>query len=57
MLMLAVLLAAAPTAVAFYLPGVAPMDYKAGDAMRVKVEALTSVKTQLPYEYYVLPFW
>jgi len=24
--------------------------------MRVKVEALTSVKTQLPYEYYVLPF-
>jgi len=41
---------------AFYLPGVAPTDYELGEAMRVKVEALTSVKTQLPYEYYVLPF-
>jgi transmembrane 9 superfamily protein 2/4 len=47
----------APALVAgFYLPGVAPTDYKAGDELRAKVEALTSVRTQLPYEYYVLPF-
>jgi transmembrane 9 superfamily protein 2/4 len=44
------------TSCAFYLPGVAPRDYNPGEDMRVKVEALTSVKTQLPYEYYVLPF-
>uniref|UniRef100_A0A7S0EMU6 Transmembrane 9 superfamily member n=1 Tax=Hanusia phi TaxID=3032 RepID=A0A7S0EMU6_9CRYP len=44
------------SAIAFYLPGVAPTDYDLGDTMKVKVEALTSVKTQLPYEYYVLPF-
>jgi len=50
-----VLLAATPAA-AFYLPGVAPTDYGVGNPMNVKVEALTSVKTQLPYEYYVLPF-
>lgn len=51
-----VLLGAAQLSVGFYLPGVAPTDYKAGDQLRAKVEALTSVRTQLPYEYYVLPF-
>jgi len=56
MLLAVVLLAAAANVSAFYLPGVAPTDYSLGDKMQVKVEALTSVKTQLPYEYYVLPF-
>mmetsp|Transcript_99023 Transcript_99023/g.144844 ORF Transcript_99023/g.144844 Transcript_99023/m.144844 type:complete len:666 (+) Transcript_99023:55-2052(+) len=51
-----VLLGAAQLSLGFYLPGVAPTDYKAGDQLRAKVEALTSVRTQLPYEYYVLPF-
>jgi len=41
---------------AFYLPGVAPTDYQPGKTLNAKVEALTSVRTQLPYEYYVLPF-
>ncbi|KAJ1495525.1 hypothetical protein T484DRAFT_1651283 [Baffinella frigidus] len=49
-------LCALPLAVGFYLPGVAPTDYALGDELRAKVEALTSVRTQLPYEYYSLPF-
>eukprot|EP00927_Polykrikos_kofoidii_P055467 TRINITY_DN49717_c0_g1_i1.p1 TRINITY_DN49717_c0_g1~~TRINITY_DN49717_c0_g1_i1.p1 ORF type:complete len:653 (-),score=106.61 TRINITY_DN49717_c0_g1_i1:194-2083(-) len=41
---------------AFYLPGVAPMEYAEGSSVPLKVNKLTSVKTQLPYRYYVLPF-
>ncbi|KAI4379863.1 hypothetical protein MLD38_006106 [Melastoma candidum] len=40
----------------FYLPGVAPEDFRTGDPLRVKVNKLTSIKTQLPYSYYSLPF-
>mmetsp|Transcript_2627 Transcript_2627/g.8786 ORF Transcript_2627/g.8786 Transcript_2627/m.8786 type:complete len:631 (+) Transcript_2627:50-1942(+) len=41
---------------AFYLPGVAPREYAAGEKVELKVNKLTSTKTQLPYEYYALPF-
>jgi transmembrane 9 superfamily protein 2/4 len=41
---------------AFYLPGVAPRDYLPGEKVELKVNKLTSTKTQLPYEYYSLPF-
>jgi len=41
---------------AFYLPGIAPRNYEEGDMIEVKVTGLDSVKTQLPYEYYSLPF-
>ncbi|WZN62081.1 endomembrane protein [Chloropicon roscoffensis] len=41
---------------AFYLPGVAPQDYERDDLVNIKVNKLSSVKTQLPYEYYHLPF-
>ncbi|KAL6541101.1 Transmembrane 9 superfamily member 8 [Orobanche minor] len=40
----------------FYLPGVAPQDFIKGDLLKVKVNKLTSVKTQLPYSYYSLPY-
>ena len=40
----------------FYLPGVIPHDYKEGERVKVKVNRLDSVRTQLPYEYYSLPF-
>ncbi|MED6138625.1 Transmembrane 9 superfamily member 8 [Stylosanthes scabra] len=40
----------------FYLPGVAPADFHKGDILRVKVNKLTSTKTQLPYSYYSLPY-
>lgn len=41
---------------AFYLPGVAPHDYAPGEHVELKVNKLTSTKTQLPFEYYALPF-
>ncbi|RWR82576.1 transmembrane 9 superfamily member 10-like protein [Cinnamomum micranthum f. kanehirae] len=40
----------------FYLPGVAPEDFEKGDLLKVKVNKLTSTKTQLPYSYYSLPY-
>eukprot|EP00448_Togula_jolla_P019785 CAMPEP_0170577648 /NCGR_PEP_ID=MMETSP0224-20130122/5042_1 /TAXON_ID=285029 /ORGANISM="Togula jolla, Strain CCCM 725" /LENGTH=625 /DNA_ID=CAMNT_0010900579 /DNA_START=124 /DNA_END=2001 /DNA_ORIENTATION=- len=40
---------------AFYLPGVAPTQYEEGARVELKVNKLTSVKTQLPYSYYTLP--
>eukprot|EP00435_Cladocopium_sp_Y103_P035524 s296_g9.t1 len=44
------------TSQAFYLPGVAPVEYSDGARVDLKVNKLTSVKTQLPYDYYTLPF-
>lgn len=40
----------------FYLPGVSPQDFHKGDELKVKVNKLTSIKTQLPYSYYSLPY-
>ncbi|KAJ4953989.1 hypothetical protein NE237_030821 [Protea cynaroides] len=40
----------------FYLPGVAPEDFEKGNLLKVKVNKLTSTKTQLPYSYYSLPY-
>mmetsp|Transcript_17812 Transcript_17812/g.55831 ORF Transcript_17812/g.55831 Transcript_17812/m.55831 type:complete len:648 (-) Transcript_17812:358-2301(-) len=37
---------------AFYLPGVAPREYKQGDKVELKVNKLTSIHTQIPYDYY-----
>jgi len=51
----AILLLVVPTA-AFYLPGVAPIDYRDGESIDLKVNKLTSTKTHLPYEWYDLPF-
>eukprot|EP00727_Mastigamoeba_balamuthi_P004264 m51a1_g13835 putative transmembrane 9 superfamily member 4-like (637) ;mRNA; r:508119-510590 len=40
-----------------YLPGISPHDYSKGDVVDLKVNKLTSVKTQLPYDFYdALPF-
>lgn len=40
----------------FYVPGVAPVEFKNGSKIEVKAVKLTSTMTQLPYEYYSLPF-
>lgn len=40
----------------FYIPGVQPQSFKDGDAVEMKVNALTSVHTQIPKDYYKLPF-
>lgn len=41
---------------AFYLPGVAPRGYKLDEPVLMEVNKIHSVKTQLPYRYYDLPF-
>ena len=40
----------------FYVPGVAPTDFKEGEEVGLKAIKMTSSHTQLPYEYYSLPF-
>lgn len=40
----------------FYVPGVAPVEFTEGQNVEVKAVKMTSVKTQLPYEYFSLPF-
>ncbi|PKI62325.1 hypothetical protein CRG98_017326, partial [Punica granatum] len=44
------------SAQSFYLPGVAPRDFSRGDPLPVKVNKLSSTKTQLPYDYYYLKY-
>ena len=50
------LAAAAALSSGFYLPGVSPKEYKDGDRVEVKVNKLSSSITQLPYNYYTMPF-
>jgi transmembrane 9 superfamily protein 2/4 len=40
----------------FYVPGVAPTDFEKSQKIEVKAIKMTSSHTQLPYEYYSLPF-
>jgi len=48
--------ATTPVATAFYLPGVAPREFAEGDNVPLKVDKLSSVRSQLPYSFYSLPF-
>jgi transmembrane 9 superfamily member 2/4 len=40
----------------FYVPGVQPQNFQRGDDVPMKVNALTSVHTQIPKDYYRLPY-
>uniref|UniRef100_A0A670ZK00 Transmembrane 9 superfamily member n=1 Tax=Pseudonaja textilis TaxID=8673 RepID=A0A670ZK00_PSETE len=40
----------------FYVPGVAPINFHRNAPVEIKAVKLTSSRTQLPYEYYSLPF-
>jgi transmembrane 9 superfamily protein 2/4 len=40
----------------FYLPGVTPHTFQTDDVVKLFVTKLTSTKTQMPYDYYSLPF-
>ncbi|XP_046364252.1 transmembrane 9 superfamily member 4-like [Haliotis rufescens] len=51
-----VFLLAISSVASFYVPGVAPVEFRKGDVVDVKAVKLTSVRTQLPYEYYSLSF-
>ena len=39
-----------------YLPGVAPRSYGPEEPLKLYVNKLTSTHTQIPYDYYSLPF-
>jgi len=39
-----------------YLPGVAPRSYASGEVVKLYVNKLTSTHTQIPYDYYRLPY-
>jgi transmembrane 9 superfamily protein 2/4 len=41
---------------AFYMPGVKPETFSRGDEVPMKVNAMTSIHTQIPKPYYRLPF-
>jgi len=41
---------------AYYLPGVAPKNFEDGQEVELKVNKLTSTHTQMPFQYYSLPF-
>jgi len=54
---LSALLACIPVALCkIYLPGVTPTTFQQGDSVVLKANQVTSTKTQLPYDYYDLPF-
>lgn len=40
----------------FYLPGVAPTDYPEGAELLVFANKLTSARSNVPYDFYFLPF-
>ena len=44
------------TTAGFYVPGVAPIDFSKSQNIPVKAIKMTSSHTQLPFEYYSLPF-
>eukprot|EP00568_Trieres_chinensis_P000935 CAMPEP_0183306248 /NCGR_PEP_ID=MMETSP0160_2-20130417/10731_1 /TAXON_ID=2839 ORGANISM="Odontella Sinensis, Strain Grunow 1884" /NCGR_SAMPLE_ID=MMETSP0160_2 /ASSEMBLY_ACC=CAM_ASM_000250 /LENGTH=655 /DNA_ID=CAMNT_0025469589 /DNA_START=77 /DNA_END=2044 /DNA_ORIENTATION=+ len=55
--LLAAAAALAPAATtAFYMPGVKPLTFQEGDDVPLKVNSMTSIHTQLPKDYYRLPF-
>ena len=40
----------------FYIPGVQPEEFAKGNPVIMKVNAMTSIHTQIPKDYYRLPF-
>lgn len=56
MLILKSLLVLLPAVNAFYVPGVRPESFQSNDPIPLKVNALTSTHTQIPRDYYKLPF-
>ena len=43
------------SAAAFYVPGVAPVEFAENEPIKVQAIKMTSTHTQLPYDYYSLP--
>ncbi|KAI8465394.1 MAG: Endomembrane protein 70-domain-containing protein [Monoraphidium minutum] len=43
-------------AAAYYIPGAYPQEFYAADVLNVYVNSLTSFDTEMPFEYYTMPF-
>ena len=43
-------------AAGIYLPGVAPQDFVDGEELKIKMDKLTSVQSQIPFSFYHLSF-
>jgi len=41
---------------AFYLPGIHPVDWRAGERVPVRAAKLSSSATHIPYDFYSIPF-
>mmetsp|Transcript_23239 Transcript_23239/g.38510 ORF Transcript_23239/g.38510 Transcript_23239/m.38510 type:complete len:651 (+) Transcript_23239:40-1992(+) len=52
----ALLLLLCQTTSGFYIPGVQPETFQRGDEVPMKVNSMTSIHTQVPKDYYRLPF-
>mmetsp|Transcript_12263 Transcript_12263/g.36002 ORF Transcript_12263/g.36002 Transcript_12263/m.36002 type:complete len:676 (-) Transcript_12263:344-2371(-) len=52
----ALLFALASHAAGFYVPGSYPQEYTEGDPIQVYVNSLKSFDTEMPFEYYSMPF-
>eukprot|EP00798_Chlamydomonas_sp_ICE-L_P020229 gene20229-26982_t len=50
------LIALLPSARSFYIPGSYPSEFRVGDQLQVNVNSLTSFETDMPFEYYTMPF-
>jgi len=55
-LLLAIVLVQTVRAGFYALPGVVPHNFEEGDELELKVARIDSIKTQMPYPYYELPF-
>ncbi|GBF87847.1 EMP nonaspanin domain family protein [Raphidocelis subcapitata] len=49
------LLLAAPASCS-YMPGVVPREYRPGERLQISVNSLTSLETEMPYDFYSLAF-
>lgn len=41
---------------AYYVPGTYPQEFRVGDKLQANVNSLKSFDTEMPYEYYTMPF-
>jgi len=56
MLVLLALGALVAPGLAYYVPGTYPNEYSVGEQLNAHVNSLTSFETELPFEYYTMPF-
>lgn len=54
--LIATLVSVRGTKTTFHLPGVHPQTYQQYEPVKLFVSKLTSTKTQIPYDYYSLPY-